>query len=1222
MANLNDGLERAKGAMGGLIEPALIFAATGSKAAAAWGGLKTVLLTKVLGPISLLSGALVGVVGIMKTIISQTQLMSKGMNQLRQLETLKTQFQPLLGGAAAAKQRLSELYAFAASTPFQLNEIAEASKTLEVLSKGAISTGKSLRMIGDAAAISGNSMQTVAFWTGRLYAALKAGRPIGEAGARLMEMGVISGEVRNKLDASRAAGDSFIDTFALLTKEMERNKGGMDELSKTLGGLESTLADVQAQFAAGFAEPFKEGMEQSIKTQLKLMDLFAEPLKRIGFWLSRMQVWMSKLVGSFAGFGKSSKGAGQALGGLVDAFVALGAAIMAVQIATIITGMTAAGKAIGLATLKAAKHEFAMHKQALAHMGVTGAANLNAQALLALSGAHKKAIVTGGALSGIQKVLKFGWNMVASAAKSAWAAMVANPWVALIALLAAAGTAIYTLRKRKEALRKEIKDMNKAFDQMIGKLREAGDAVKTLDDKLALMASVDDKISSTVKKVEELSEALANKGMWAALGDIFMGTTGKEELESTLAGLRKLLDAKQEALSIDNNSLKLVKEKQRLMEQEAETHRMMAEMDRQSREENMTAAEEITILTERKLALEEKAARARANAEGMAVSAENKRVRAIKNEKELVEGKTGVTLGSNEENLMRAKLAKIEAEIQRKVNTFAVDAGELGEGDDAKIDTGGFMRIVKKHTADAALLGVPGVGVPAVIAKKVAEAGGMNFNPMQGDVDKLILKHAQLTRSLKINEEATKALKKAHERAGDEAEGVLAITKEVVSKIVETGGNNLSTSDLGIDKAKLGEGNVVGALQAKLKDETLDPKEFQAITKLIFNLKEEAGVQVEINKNYQKAISLLREKNRLAALSNELSKAERAFHDDMMAIDKKAAGGRIKELQAEEKLQAAIVKAHGDRGDGQDALESMQARLQKVNEKIGEKNAKADPDGTGKEAEDKAKLEEEARVLVEQINIQKKMNGEWDKKQQKLIAIQKKLKDMGIDAADIVRILKEDIQNELSDIKITLSVKRGDMDAAFDEIGKKRERVERQWEARERQKLNDQGIINVNQVNDMMAVKRKARDKEQGGDRAMAKLDVEREKARAKLQMDANLGDGRAKKELQALDNKELFEQKAAEFVKKGIDPKIAKDMAKDIVFAKMQREVKMIKPIADSFRQVGLGGFAAGADPLVKLNEKQAIFLAKIEANTAPKKGGQVDVDQFNNFLANLPIK
>ena len=96
-------------------------------------------------------------------------------------ETMQTAFIPLLGSAKAAKDRMMELADFAAHTPFQLPEIAAASRTLETLTDGALSTGQGLTMVGDVASGTNTPFEELAVTIGRLYSGLDSGRPVGEA---------------------------------------------------------------------------------------------------------------------------------------------------------------------------------------------------------------------------------------------------------------------------------------------------------------------------------------------------------------------------------------------------------------------------------------------------------------------------------------------------------------------------------------------------------------------------------------------------------------------------------------------------------------------------------------------------------------------------------------------------------------------------------------------------------------------------------------------------------------------------------------------------------------------------------------------------------------------------------------------------------------------------------------------------------------------------------
>ena len=67
----------------------------------------------------------------------------------KEMENLETQFKAILGTRENAQKRMRELSKFASETPFKLTEVAKASRVLETLTKGALSTGEGLRLVGD-----------------------------------------------------------------------------------------------------------------------------------------------------------------------------------------------------------------------------------------------------------------------------------------------------------------------------------------------------------------------------------------------------------------------------------------------------------------------------------------------------------------------------------------------------------------------------------------------------------------------------------------------------------------------------------------------------------------------------------------------------------------------------------------------------------------------------------------------------------------------------------------------------------------------------------------------------------------------------------------------------------------------------------------------------------------------------------------------------------------
>lgn len=179
-------------------------------------------------------------------------------------ETLTVQFAVLMGSLSKAKERMKELSDFAASTPFQMEEVVIASRQLHVFSDGAMGATNSLRLVGDAAAAVGQNIQEVSFWVGRAYSMIKGGQPFGEAAMRLQEMGIITPEVRTKMEDLQAAGASNIKVWEVLSDRLLQFKGGMSQLSQTGDGLVSTLKDTWTESLRTFGQSFVEVSKTAI----------------------------------------------------------------------------------------------------------------------------------------------------------------------------------------------------------------------------------------------------------------------------------------------------------------------------------------------------------------------------------------------------------------------------------------------------------------------------------------------------------------------------------------------------------------------------------------------------------------------------------------------------------------------------------------------------------------------------------------------------------------------------------------------------------------------------------------------------------------------------------------------------------------------------------------------------------------------------------------------
>lgn len=216
------------------------------------------------GPVALLYGAM--------------RVTNFGLRAASQMEDLQASFTTLLGGAGEAKYRLEELAKFASSTPFELPEVARASRVLETLTQGALATGSGLRMVGDVAAVTQQPIEELAMWIGRLYDGLQSGRSVGEATMRLQELGVMSGQVRSKIEDMQAAGHRGEAVWQVAAASFGKFSGEMERRSKTLSGSMSNLSDSLSGLARAAYEPNLPGLAAGANVASKSFDTLAEKM--------------------------------------------------------------------------------------------------------------------------------------------------------------------------------------------------------------------------------------------------------------------------------------------------------------------------------------------------------------------------------------------------------------------------------------------------------------------------------------------------------------------------------------------------------------------------------------------------------------------------------------------------------------------------------------------------------------------------------------------------------------------------------------------------------------------------------------------------------------------------------------------------------------------------------------------------------------------------------
>ena len=207
------------------------------------------------------------------------------------LEKLEASFVSLTGGVDQAAAMMKQLNEFTASTPFQIENVANAARQLIASGTKVSEVNDQLRFLGDIAATSGVTIEEIA----AIFAKVNAkGKVELENLNQLAERGVpifnaladATGLPADKLGAGAVSVQQFNDVLKSFAEEGGFAAGAMERLSQTAAGRFSTAVD-NAKFAlANVGEQIlpivNKGLEQATKLLQGFSKLTPETIKLAG----------------------------------------------------------------------------------------------------------------------------------------------------------------------------------------------------------------------------------------------------------------------------------------------------------------------------------------------------------------------------------------------------------------------------------------------------------------------------------------------------------------------------------------------------------------------------------------------------------------------------------------------------------------------------------------------------------------------------------------------------------------------------------------------------------------------------------------------------------------------------------------------------------------------------------------------------------------------------
>lgn len=431
-----------------------------------------------------------------KGLVRDTGSLDAAFKKLASIQSFSRQLAPLLGGMAAARKHISEILVLEKRGPFKFEELAQASKKLETLTRGGLGI-QGLKTVGKVAIATGSDLGQTVGAVGEFYQTLREGQPIAPALEQLRQMGIISQSNADHL-TKMAEGGADVQTvlstlFSIMDKAKKSAAGYKGELASVVAEHEKASEDLKAAFGA----PFIESEAKNMQNMTDAAKAFTPVVARISQFLADLYSGFSTAGSATVKWIAESKAAQGIAEGLVKAIGAL-------TVVAVLFGASAAPSLIG--AIKA---------------------------------------VTASMLTGTTAMYSFGIAIRVLA--------IGGVLIGVAAALATVGAGIYNFTQRAEQAQSRLKEWADAHREVTDALRkQAGEITNSTEKNEALAKSIEDIIALEKERAEMATHyrpdqptSFLQKGrlFGAALNAEILNTIGLKSREDTDRAAQDYLNA-------------------------------------------------------------------------------------------------------------------------------------------------------------------------------------------------------------------------------------------------------------------------------------------------------------------------------------------------------------------------------------------------------------------------------------------------------------------------------------------------------------------------------------------------------------------------------------------------------------------------------------------------------------------------------------------------------
>ena len=219
------------------------------------------------GGLKVVGGAVAGVTTVMGAGLAA------GMKYNSSMENYFANFETMLGSADLATQHVNQLKEFAAKTPFEMSDLANASQTLLSFGNDADKVMPVMKQLGDISLGNKDKFNSLALVYGQVSS---QGKLMGQdllqcinAGFNpLLTISEHTGEsmesLKDKMSKGQIGIEEMDQALKWATEDGGRFAGGMEKASQTMSGLISTLKDNAMSLVGEVVQPISDSMTETL----------------------------------------------------------------------------------------------------------------------------------------------------------------------------------------------------------------------------------------------------------------------------------------------------------------------------------------------------------------------------------------------------------------------------------------------------------------------------------------------------------------------------------------------------------------------------------------------------------------------------------------------------------------------------------------------------------------------------------------------------------------------------------------------------------------------------------------------------------------------------------------------------------------------------------------------------------------------------------------------